>query len=36
MIFCCLKFSKKTTQKFDEFLTKNLKSCQISKIKALS
>ena len=36
MTFWCLKFSKKQTQKFDEFLLKNLKRCQINKIKALS
>ena len=33
--FLCLQFSKKLTQKFDEFLPKNLEIAQIEKIKAL-
>ena len=35
MTFWCLNFSKKTTQKFEGFLPKNLKNGQIKKIKAL-
>lgn len=36
MNFWSVKFSKKPLQKFDKFLTKNLKCGEIIKIKALS